>query len=709
MLSSFLFLLISVVSLAYSHTVPGLDSLQIQSKLSKRANLVDPIFNILPDDEIDFINSHLTNLTNFNGSKCDSCKNRIRYGRSLLDEYPDKSHLVSLLLFKYCVVSHNNTESKCDNIDFFVTTDSKNYQDFSGDYSSGVEQVGAVNFYDNDFLQVLKRLNVSNDLDLDYYCYYKGSSACKLPDTPDVEELFGISQWWPEKQPQYYFPPNYTNNSEVFNVLHLTDIHIQLRYEVGTEGNCTSTPCAVPESVNQVLPGKDYNFTDSYKVFAPNVTDIELSFYPDAHYDENNQYVKGDYYDYPKYRGWNFKNSPATPFGGYLADAPEILMNSSLLNMAAVHKEKNFEFAIFTGDVVDHIYDSCTPEYTKAEEVKAFSAMKHFFGNIPVLPALGNHDSFPYGQLAPTQYNTTGNSSYTWNEDEMVDLWINNEWFEEKSREDLKSHYAGFSYVTNRGLKVIGLNSNAYYQKNLWTYIDHTTNPDPFGQWEFLVNELVESEKNGQRVWIMAHIPVTDADTLPINSRIFGKIVERFSPYTIANIFYGHTHQDQFHVLYSSNSSQEAEDIINMSWVLQSITPLSNYNPSWRYYEVENESFNIMNSYNYYTQLNETFVNGGAEPSWRFEYSARDLYDPEGTWPEDAPLNATFWHTYVLTPIKNETNIEFNHLFSQMQYRYGPGVLDCKNGSVVSDDCYNDNYCVVGSFYSDDYQKCLRD
>ena len=132
------------------------------------------------------------------------------------------------------------------------------------------------------------------------------------------------------------------------------------------------------------------------------------------------------------------------------------------------------------------------------------------------------------------------------------------------------------------------------------------------------------------------------------------------------------------------------------------------YNPSWRYYEVQHESFNIMNSYNYYTLLNETFVNGGAEPIWRFEYSARDLYDPEHTWPTDAPLNATFWHKYVATQLKNETNIEFNQKFLEIQYRYGPGVTDCDNNGTVSDDCYNQNYCVVGNFFSDDYQNCLR-
>ena len=501
---------IILVALVHSHTVPGLDSLHIQSELSKRDNLVDSIYNTLPDADIDFINTHLSNLTNYNASKCDQCKHRIRYGRSLIDENPDKAHLVGLLLFKYCIVNNKGKESKCDNVDFFVNTVSTNTEKFNDNFDSGVTQVGLLNFQDNDFLQVLKRLNVSNDLDLEYYCYYKSKNDCKLPATPDVEELFGVSQWWPEKQSHHYFPPNYTNNSEIFNVLHLSDVHVQLRYQLGTESNCTSDPCAVPESYNEELPGKDYNFTDYYRHFNPDLTDFELSFYPDAHYDENDEYVKGDYYDYPKYRGWNFQNAPATSFGAYLADSPELLMNNSFKHIALVHQDKHFEFAIFTGDVVDHLVTSCTPEYTKQEEVRSFKAMKHFFGNIPVLPALGNHETYPYGQLAPAQFDESENSTYSWNVDEMVDLWVNNEWFDEKDADDLKSHYAGFLYVTNRGLKVIGLNSNCWYQKNLWSYPELSKNPDPFGQWSFLVDELLASERKGQRVWIMAHIPTSD-------------------------------------------------------------------------------------------------------------------------------------------------------------------------------------------------------
>ena len=63
--------------------------------------------------------------------------------------------------------------------------------------------------FDNDFLHMLKNFNVSSDLDLEYYCYFKGKGACKMPATKNVEELWGISKWWPEKKPEHYSEPKY--------------------------------------------------------------------------------------------------------------------------------------------------------------------------------------------------------------------------------------------------------------------------------------------------------------------------------------------------------------------------------------------------------------------------------------------------------------------------------------------------------------------
>lgn len=697
--SQFQFVIFFFVSLTVAHTVPGVDTLQRQALAKRDANLVDAIYNNLKPTDSDFILTHLGNLTNATGSKCDQCKNKIRYARSLIDNQPEKEHLISLLLFKYCLSKNKNKESKCDLKDFFVTTTSKNKEATS--FEAGIDSTTGVNFYDNDFIKVLKLFNTSSETDLEYYCYYK-ESTCKLPKTPDLDVAFNLLSKWPKKDAKHEVAPTFDGNLSTFNVLHISDFHIQLRYQVGSEANCSKTPCCLPESVNAELPTQDYNFTSVYTDIDATLDTFEYSFYPDAHYTSNNSYVKGDYYDLPKSRGYNSNSLPASTFGTYMCDSPEVLLNNTLAHISNTSKNKNFEFTIFTGDLVDHDVVHCDADTTKKAEIRGFGMMKHFLDHIPVYPSLGNHDTFPYGQLSPLgkKYNNT----YNWNDALMSDLWVSNGWLAENKRNFVKSHYSGFSTITERGLKVISLNSNCYYQKNLWSYVNITQDYDLFGQWDFLIDELTESERKGERVWIMAHIPPSDFDALPIQSKVFAKIVERFSPYTIANIFYGHTHMDQFSILYSSNGTVP----VNMAWISQSVTPLSNYNPSWRYYEVEDKTFNIINSYNYYTQLNETFTNGGDEPEWDFEYSARDAYDPKGDWPSNAPLNATFWDKYVASNIRNESNIEFNQLYADYMFRLSPYVPDCKNGSVISDECYNNNWCTAGHFTSEEFIACER-
>lgn len=703
-------LLLGIVSLAVAHTIDGIESIQKQLKV-RGTNYMDDVYQNLPREDSDFITYHLRQLEKFNGTKCETCKNKVRYGQSLIQEQPDKQHLISLLLFQYCIDSNKGKELKCDNVDFFVTTNTYNSHSSVGKSASDYQSATSVNFYDNDFIQMLKYFNVSSDFDLEFYCFYKSSKACPLPENVDIEK-YNFDAKWPQKKEEQYSEPQYNKTSrELFNVLHISDFHNQLRFEMASEANCTDGGlCCLPESYNEDLVDlKDYNFTDVYYDLDPSLkeTGFNISFYPDAHYDpDSDEYIKGDYYDYPKYRGWKFNSQPVTTFGSYACDPPEVMLNHSLKHIGNSNSNFSYEFSLFTGDIVDHDEYHCDANTTKFAEIRSYGIMKHFLKDIPVYPTLGNHDTFPYGQLASMEYSNHLNmndSDYHWNDDLMSSLWTENGWIPEDKADHIKSHYSGFSTVTKRGLKVISLNSNCYYEKNLWAFINLETNPDSFGQWDFLINELVESESKNQRVWILAHVPTGSNNAITLHSKIFEKIVKRFSPYTIANIFYGHTHRDQFKILYDDDDKP-----LNMAWISQAITPLGPANPSWRYYEVEDESFNIINTFNYYAKLNETFVNGGAEPEWQFEYNPRSFYDPEGDWPTNAPLNATFWDKYVVSNIKNSSNIDFNQKYSDTLYRLAPGTPICANGTTITDDCYNDNFCEIVSFNSEDFFKCVK-
>ena len=139
--------------------------------------------------------------------------------------------------------------------------------------------------------------------------------------------------------------------------------------------------------------------------------------------------------------------------------------------------------------------------------------------------------------------------------------------------------------------------------------------------------------------------------------------------------------------------TRELENAINHALVGPLISPFLGVNPAWRYYAIDQQSFNVINSFTYYTKLENTFHNDGAEPSWEFGYSARDVYDPEQMWPMDWSLNTEFWH-HVSEKIK--TIPEFDLLYQRLETRWF-------TGGRLNDD----GYCKVTSFTMEAKKQCM--
>lgn len=506
------------------------------------------------------------------------------------------------------------------------------------------------------------------------YCHYQENDSCDKPSTPNST----LAHLWPPKQQKHTAAPEPGNES--FNVLHLSDFHVELDYTVGAEANCSAVMCCTPHSVGKGGRGALYKGRWD-------------SFYRHAHYEDEFTYVKGAYYD-------AFKNAsisaPAPTFGHYHCDAPEVMINSSINSVVrhAKRQNLNFEFALFTGDLIDHDEQAWMNfEKTLASEEVGFRDLKTRLGDLPIYSTLGNHDSYPYGEIAQEGYGFS--NKYTWNNDLMAHMWEDYGWLNASTARYARTHYTGFAVDTKIGLRIVSLNSNCYYRKNHYAFWN-ATDPDGFGIWSFLIQELVDAEAKDQRVWIIAHIPPI-VDGLPLPSKIFYEVIERFSPYTIAGIFFGHTHLDQFNILYAANDTKSAKNVINHAWISQAVTPWLNNNPSWRYYEVDKKTFSIMNAYNYYVKLNETFDNGGNEPEWLFEYSCRDGYDI--TWPDTSPLNASYWHQ-VAQEVKQ--SVTKRQLYENYATRFSPYVPKCsKKGECLRD------YCILTSFTVDDFDYCI--
>lgn len=83
------------------------------------------------------------------------------------------------------------------------------------------------------------------------------------------------------------------------------------------------------------------------------------------------------------------------------------------------------------------------------------------------------------------------------------------------------------------------------------------------------------------------------------------------------------------------------------TWVGPSLTPLTGLNSGFRMYEVDQKTFDVIDSHTFYSNVSEyASLDGQTQhgPSYHYEYSAREAYGANVTWPATAPLNATWWH-----------------------------------------------------------------
>ena len=295
---------------------------------------------------------------------------------------------------------------------------------------------------------------------------------------------------------------------------------------------------------------------------------------------------------------------------------------------------------------------------------------------------LGNHDTLPEAYNTPNDINgnNDGNTNaMSWNYELLSSMWQGYGWIDSSAAQYARTHYGAYSYVTSWGLKVISINTDFWFTDNIFNFYD-TTNPDPSGVLTFLAEELQKSEDAGQRAWVIGHVPsgYDVSRTLPNPSALFYSIVVRFSPATIAGVFFGHTHKDQLMIYYDYLSSSAVAHPAGGSGVLRnttlvdfskplmvgyigpSITPLAGNNAGWTLYEVDSVTFEVVNSQTYIANVSDS--NSWTVPEWKLEYDAKATYAPSG-WPATAPMNATFWHEVTENMLSNIGLVETYNLY----------------------------------------------
>lgn len=366
-------------------------------------------------------------------------------------------------------------------------------------------------------------------------------------------------------------PSSSSGRNPPFQVVHVTDVHIDRNYREGAETDCGRPICCEYDSTNPM--GANVTF-------------------------------------------------PAPKFGNHSCDAAPALVDTLLTAIDAA----NASFSIFTGDVPsDQVWTSSVAQAT--------SDLAVFYQAYPgaVYATGGNHDTSPVNGYV--RASTTTNSSQ-W----VYDLYAKN-WAQPEASKHSGSYSA---LVPDTNLRIISINTQLFYRGNIWLYDSNTVQPDPDGLFAWLASELQEAEDAGQRAWIIGHLPPGKPDCLRNPSNYFNQVLQRYAE-TIAGVFAGHTHADEFEIGYSDNNNKTAATANLMTYIGGGATP-NGRNPSFRVYDVDPDTYDIMDIKVYLSNLSSpTFQSG---PTWDLYYSTRDLYGPLTSPPlgDVEPLGPVFYH-----------------------------------------------------------------
>jgi sphingomyelin phosphodiesterase len=244
--------------------------------------------------------------------------------------------------------------------------------------------------------------------------------------------------------------------------------------------------------------------------------------------------------------------------------------------------------------------------------------IKEHLGGIPFYPIFGNHECFPADQFDIFQNETQ------WLKNQTGNIW--RDFLDDQAFTSLRLNGYYSMYNEKYNLRVIVLNTQTCDSVNFFL-LRNPTDPNHILQW--MRSELYIAENNNQTVYIIGHIPPGNQFCFSQWAERYTALVDRFS-HVIRGQFFGHTHQDHFESMHSYVDNS----LIGTVFIAPSMTTYTQQNPSFRIFEVDEETKFPLNYYQY--RLNLSVVNSNKTNEtliWDIAYDILTEYNlPDLSW-----------------------------------------------------------------------------
>lgn len=310
------------------------------------------------------------------------------------------------------------------------------------------------------------------------------------------------------------------------------------------------------------------------------------------------------------------KKDAAGYWGDYRrCDTPRRTIEHMLKHISDVHG-KDLDYIIWTGDLPPHdVWNQSRHENINIIR-QSHQMLTKFFPKTRIFPSLGNHEAAPVNSFPPPFIG--GKYSISWLYDELDREWST--WLPDSVSTTVRRG-AFYSTPVRPGLRIVSLNMNYCNNKNWWLLLNST---DPAEELSWLVYELQVAELKGEKVHILGHIPPGHTDCLAVWSRNYYHIVNRYSATVVAQ-FFGHTHYDEFSLIYNSHGDPLTSNASAVMYISPSVTPYFDLNLGYRLYDIDKtESKMVVDHETWIMDLDR--ANRLSYPQWFFLYSARQAY-----------------------------------------------------------------------------------